>query len=178
MRENRRTVLDSRSSEIQRCCGGAGWSDCTARAQTMGGRRIKRAAVHRAHGGHEVVEAARLGREVLAAVLTLEHAVRRHVIMIARETLRLYTCPCSRSQVLDLRGHIYSLLRVFFSLATSWPSPHCSPHARPTDARAPWRAFSTAGLRPTSAGQAQRRGCQRSAFHWAARSAPRRDGAV
>jgi hypothetical protein len=46
LRKNRWSVLDKSSSEIQMCCGMGGWSDCTARRQAIGGRRIKRAAGH------------------------------------------------------------------------------------------------------------------------------------
>lgn len=44
--KNRLIASDRTSSETQMCDGTGDWSDCTARWQAMGGRRIKRSAGH------------------------------------------------------------------------------------------------------------------------------------
>lgn len=46
LRKNRLMASDRTSSGTQMCCGAGDWSDCTARWQVMGGRRIKRNAGH------------------------------------------------------------------------------------------------------------------------------------
>lgn len=44
--KNRWTANDRTSSGTQMCCGAGDWSDCTARWQAIGGRRIKHNAGH------------------------------------------------------------------------------------------------------------------------------------
>jgi hypothetical protein len=44
--KNRCTANDRTSSGTQICCGAGAWSDCTARRQAIGGRRIKQSAGH------------------------------------------------------------------------------------------------------------------------------------